>query len=85
MIISQREARRMRAELRKLYERDAARERTWSSSYPGGVNIDTITVNDCEWHIVETAQKLGHWCLVKSSQNGKHELLIYAVPHNHCE
>lgn len=79
MKISQREAQRMRKELRALHERDAARQRSWSSDYPGGVNIDTIAVNDCEWHIVMTAQKLGHFCIARASQNGKTELLIYAV------
>jgi hypothetical protein len=53
--------------------------RVWSSEYSSGVNIDTIAVNDCEWHIVMTAQKLGHACVVKASQNGKYELLVYAV------
>ena len=64
---------------------DAARDRCWSSDYPGGVNIDTLTVNDCEWHIVATAQKLGHACVVRASQNGKTELLVYALPTSNRE
>jgi hypothetical protein len=44
-----------------------------------GINIDTIAVNNCQWHIVSTAQKLGCAVIVKASQNGKTELLVYAV------
>ena len=44
-----------------------------------GINIDTIAVNNCQWHIVSTAQKLGCAVIVKASQNGKAELLVYAV------
>lgn len=80
MIISQREARRMRKELTEIYNRDRRRALAWSSDYPGGVNIDSIAVNDNEWHIVSTAQKLGHTCVVKAAQNGKYELLVYALP-----
>ena len=78
--ISQREAQRMRKELRELHERAAERQRSWSSDWPGGVNIDTITVNDVEWYIVQTAQKLGCAVVARAAQNGKHELLLYAMP-----
>lgn len=44
-----------------------------------GINIDTIAVNNCQWHIVSTAQKLGCAVIIKASQNGKTELLVYAV------
>jgi hypothetical protein len=69
----------MRKELNALHERDAARVRAWSSEYGDGINIDTIAVNNCQWHIVSTAQKLGCAVIVKASQNGKTELLVYAV------
>ena len=32
-----------------------------------GINIDTIAVNNCQWHIVSTAQKLGCAVIVKAS------------------
>ena len=77
--ISQREAHLMRKELRALHERDAARLRAWSSDWPHGIHIGTITVNNCEWHIVQTARKLGYAIVVTPSQNGKTELLLHAM------
>lgn len=65
--ISQREARRLKAENTKLHnERDMIFRRA-AGNYPG-VNIDTIAIKSEEYWIVATARKLGHAvCLVEDA------------------
>jgi hypothetical protein len=62
--ISQREARRLKKRVEVLERADIARNGAWTRDYPGGVHLNTITVNDTEWHIIVTARKLGHACVV---------------------
>jgi hypothetical protein len=78
MKISQREARRMRKELKALHERDAARERSWSSDYPGGIHIATSSPNADVVAIIKTARKLGHAVVAMADDLGK--ILYYAAP-----
>lgn len=79
--ISQREARAMRKELRELHERDAGRERSWSSEYVGGVNIDCVNASHDKAAIaaVKTARLLGHFVIATVS-NDETCILFYAVP-----
>lgn len=57
--ISQADARRLRAENQRLRDEREAIFRRGASQYPG-VHIDTVTLNDTEWHIIDTARKRGH-------------------------
>jgi hypothetical protein len=79
-MISQREAYRMRKELRALHERDASRERYWSSEYPGGVHIATSQPNSDVLACITTARKLGHAVVAITSNDGK--VLYYAASRN---
>jgi hypothetical protein len=77
--ISQREARRLLkrvAELEKQNERNA---NAWAREYVDGVNIATVGVTDVSYAICRTARKLGHAIVALPSDNGKHELSLYAV------
>jgi hypothetical protein len=65
--ISQREARRMRKELRELRERDVARVRAWSKDYVGGVCIVTMEAGDVALTAIRTARALGHAVVVTHS------------------
>lgn len=75
--ISQREAHRMRKELRELHERDASRERSWSSDWPGGIHIATSRPNADVLACIQTARKLGHFVIGVVSSDGV-ELRHYA-------
>ena len=76
-MISQREARRMKKRLAELEARDSARARHWSSEYPGGVNIDTLTVHGVEYVAIKTAWMLGHAVIVKPVRTN--EVQVFAV------
>lgn len=76
MKISQREAHRMRKELGALYERDAARERHWSSDWPGGIHIATSRPDSEVQAAITTARKLGHAVIAVIRNDG--ECLYYA-------
>jgi ribonucleotide reductase alpha subunit len=77
MAISQREARRLKKRVEALEQRERVRNRAWASEYPGGVNIDTIEVKSVEWHIVTTARRLGHACVVVPDKEGW--LRVYGI------
>ena len=64
MVISQREARRLRKRVAELENREAIRNRRWGSEYPGGIHLDTVEVRPVEYVVVTTARKLGHACVV---------------------
>lgn len=78
MKISQREARRLRKRVQELEEQDIKRGNAWVREFPGGVNIDTLTVSETEWHIVHTARLLSHACVLVDGDNSK--LRVYALP-----
>ena len=63
MKISQREAQRMRKELRSLHELEAERQRLWSSEYPG-INIARGGADAALIARIETARRLGHYVVV---------------------
>ena len=65
MIISQREARRLRKRVEELEQRDRARRKRWSSDYPGGVNFCTLTLAPESAARVQTAQVLDHAIVAK--------------------
>lgn len=62
--ISQREARRLLKRVEALETERRVQRRSWATEYPGGTHIDTIEVQNNEWHIVSTARKLGHAVVV---------------------
>ena len=75
--ISQREARRLRKRVHELEQQEFTRNRSWSSEYPGGVHLDTITVRVEEWWTVKTAVALGHAVVVKPDSDKK--LRVYGM------
>lgn len=83
MKISQREARRLRKRVADLERADSARRERWTQNYPGGTNIDTLTVSEVEWFIVRTARMLGHACVV--IPGNMPQLLVYALPQSNAE
>ena len=76
-IISQREARRLQKKLTILQEHEWSRARAWSSAYPGGVQIDTLTVLKEEHTAIQTAWMLGHAVIVKPDK--PNVIYVYAV------
>jgi hypothetical protein len=76
-VISQREARRLKRRVEQLEERERSRMRNWSSEYPGGTHIDTLTIAGVEYVAIKTAWMLGHPVIVKPSRTN--EVMVYAV------
>lgn len=58
--ISQRHARWMEDELKRLHRQDAERNNRWATAYPGGVNIASVTVGSDLAATLKTARLLGH-------------------------
>lgn len=78
--ISQREARRLQQRVAKLENQLDMQRANWSNDWPGGINIDTMTVKEAEFSIADTARKLGHAVVVIPRANGSnYEFLIYAL------
>lgn len=77
MKISQRRARKAIKELEALRAHNSSRARYWSSEYPGGTHIVTITVQGVEYVAIKTAWMLGHACVVKPSK--LNEVQVFAV------
>jgi len=75
--ISQRQARRSEKNYRELYRKHEQMVNRWAQDYPGGAQIDTLSVNNAEACIVETATKCGCVCIVKNGDGDK--LKVYAV------
>lgn len=81
MKISQREAKRLRARVLDLESAAAKRLNAWSHEWPGGVNVDTVSVKPTEFHIASTARKLGHAVVVVPRLSGNdYQFLVYACP-----
>lgn len=76
MIISQREARRLRKRVEELEHRERARRHRWSSDYPGGTNFCTVTLCDTAAAMVQTAQLLDHAIVARISGD---QLYLYAL------
>jgi len=70
--ISQREARAMRAELKRIRERDERRNNRWSSFYPGGVNITSWNLPAEGMGAIRTALLLGHAVVCKVERDTVH-------------
>ena len=77
--ISQREGRRLRARVAELERNNEQNASAWAREYIGGVHLTTINVTDVSHAICRTARKLGHAIVAVPSDNGKHELGLYAV------
>lgn len=51
----------------------------WTVEWPGGINIDTVSVKPEEYHIANTARKLGHAVVVIPRLNGNdYQFMMYA-------
>lgn len=74
--ISQREARSLRKRVQKYEDDERTRLARWRSSYPGGVNIRTLTLDAVSAAVVGTAMSLEHAIVAKLDGN---ELYLYAV------
>ena len=77
--ISQREARRLLKRVAELEKQNEQNASAWAREYIGGTNITTITVSDVSHAICRTSRKLGHAIVALPSDNGKHELSLFAV------
>jgi len=77
--ISQREARRLRQRVQLLEAAEMKRRRSWSMDWPGGVNVETLTLQPSSAAIVRTARRLGH-AVVVVIDNGDTARLM-ALPH----
>jgi hypothetical protein len=78
--ISRREARQLKKRVRELEERDATRIRSWSSEYPGGVNIASEYISYENHRIIEVANQLGCYVVVKAAMvQGKEGIRLYGV------
>lgn len=81
MKISQREARQLKRRVNEL-ETELNRQRhNWTEEWPGGVRIDTVDVNESEYHIADTARNLGHAVVVIPRLLGSQwQFKVYALP-----
>lgn len=81
MKISQREARRLRKRVAELEGVLKAQRASWTSTYPGGVHIETVDFSSAEnpaLIAVSTARRLDH--AVVCVNDGK-SLRLHALPH----
>lgn len=79
MKISQREARRLRQQVRQLLDEREMQRRTWGRAYPGGAHLGAITAE--RGYLVgriEAARMLGHAVVVTENNDGK--LMFSALP-----
>lgn len=67
MTISQREARRLKRRVVDLERAECARLNLWNREYPGGVQLCTLILSPEHAAVLKTAQKLGHYVVVKMS------------------
>lgn len=77
MKISQREAHRLKKRVDFLEDQERGRNKAWSSDYPGGVHLDTLTVSGEAWWVVNTAVKLGHAVVLKP--DGDKKMRVYGM------
>lgn len=78
MRISQREARRLRKRVDELERILSAQRYSWAAEWPSGVQLDSVQVQNNEWHIVTTARKLGHAVVVVPDK--ENWLRVYGCP-----
>lgn len=64
MKISQREAMRLKKRVSDLEANLKHQRNSWSSDWPGGVNIATLTIPETSYEVIRTARKLGHAVVV---------------------
>ncbi len=67
--ISEREARRLRRRVEELERQEEIRLRRWTSEFPGGVHLVSLQLTPECAAAVNTAIKLGHYVVVKTSEN----------------
>jgi hypothetical protein len=77
--ISQREARNLRKRVEELEKRNEQNASSWAREYFGGTHVATIATGEVSHAICRTARKLGLALVVVPSDNGKHEVGVYAV------
>lgn len=75
-VISQREARKLRKRIEQLEERDRIRVSRYTSEFPGGTHIQSLTLNEVPAARLQTVAKLEHALVAKVSGA---ELHLYAV------
>lgn len=78
MKISQREARRLRKRVEQLERDERDRRSAYVSSWPGGVNIDSFTIDEASFAKIDTARKLSHAVVVTT--DNRLQLRFYALP-----
>ena len=76
--ISQREARAFKRRVAELEAMEGRRRNAWADSYPGGVNITTLTVPESARASIHTARLLKHAVVGTLSSDGS--LRLYALP-----
>ena len=79
-MISQREARRLKKRVEELEQVISDQRNRWSSKYPGGIHIGTVTM-ERDWFIgrIEAARMMRHAVVATVPENnGKIE--FYALP-----
>lgn len=83
-MISQREARRLKARVEKLESIIKSQRARWHNEYPGGTHIGTLT-RDRDWLSgrIEGARLMRHAVVVTETGSGK--LDFYALPHPDVE
>lgn len=78
MLISQREAKRLKKRVEQLEEAEVMRRFSYASDWPGGVNITTVAVGDGPEMAIRTARRLKHAVVCIVRDNG--EVMFYALP-----
>lgn len=76
--ITQREARDLKRRVKVLEAAEDRRRNAWADSWPGGVNIATVTADEYAQSTVRTARLLKHAVVVTLSSDGS--LRLYALP-----
>lgn len=74
--ISQREARKMRKQIAEMGERDRRRLAIWSSDYPGGTHMQSLTLQEGPAATLNATQRLGFVMVAKIVGSA---LYVYAV------
>ena len=75
--ISQAEARRLKKRVAELESANRARFNRYTSSYPGGIHLRSLSLNDVVSAELKTAQKLKHALVLR--HYGDNIFYVYAV------
>lgn len=78
MLITQREAKRLKKRVAQLERAEKDRRSAYVSEWPGGVNIASVAVGDAPAMAIRTARRLAHAVVCTVRENG--EVLFYALP-----